>query len=137
MRAHSHRIVPVLRTYRYVDKDPAIDVMRTALQDAGIGVEKRKLKIAADIAGLSVGCLLGLFHGGTRTPQHRTVMGLMTAFGYQERWELERKIDIEKEREVALAWAAKQNTQRKKKRASRKHANGKANGKAAPNRKAA
>jgi hypothetical protein len=98
----------VLRTYRYIDKNPVIDVMRTALQDVGIGVEKKKLRIAAEITGISHSCLEALFHGITRNPQHRTVAGLMTGIGYKEEWKPVREIDIEKEREVARAWLAKQ-----------------------------
>jgi hypothetical protein len=98
----------ILRTYRYIDKNPVIDVMRTALQDVGIGVEKRRLRIAAEISGLSHSCLEALFHGETRNPQHRTVMGLMTSIGYKESWTVEKEIDIDKEREIARAWLAKQ-----------------------------
>jgi hypothetical protein len=104
----------VLRTYRYINKNPIIDRMRTALQNAGVGVEKRRLQIAADISGLSRGCLHGLFHGGTRNPQHRTVAGIMTAFGYEEEWRLKRKIDIEAERKIAADWLLKQEANKKR-----------------------
>ena len=104
----------VLRTYRYIDKNPVVDVMRTALQDVGVGVTKKQLRTAAELSGLSVGCLVALFHGNTKNPQHRTVAGLMTAIGYRERWEAERKLDIEKERELAFAW--REQTSKKRKR---------------------
>jgi hypothetical protein len=104
----------ILRTYRYIDKNPVIDVMRTALQDVGIGVEKKRLRIAAEISGLSHSCLEGLFHGETRNPQHRTVYGLMSSIGFKETWVVEREIDIDKEREIARAWLAKQEKAPKK-----------------------
>jgi hypothetical protein len=109
----------ILRTYRYIDKNPVIDVMRTALQDVGIGVEKKRLRIAAEISGLSHSCLEALFHGETRNPQHRTVMGLMTSIGYKESWTVEKEIDIDKEREIARAWLAKQEKAPKKPAAKR------------------
>jgi len=121
----------VLRSYNYIDKNPVIDVMRTALEDAGVGVADKKLKIAADISGLSVGCLHGLFHGKTRNPQHRTVAGLMCAFGYQEQWSLKKKIDLEKERVAGLKWTAEQNAKRPEaKKRVKKKAKRKGNGKA-------
>src|SRR4051812_29648418 len=105
----------ILRTYRYIDKNPVIDRMRTALQDAGVGVEEKRLQVAADISGISRSCLHGLFHGNTRNPQHRTVAGLMTAFGYEEHWRRKRRIDLEHERKVAADWLKRQNTAPKKK----------------------
>jgi hypothetical protein len=110
----------ILRTYRYIDKNPVIDVMRTALQDVGIGVEKKRLRIAAEISGLSHSCLEGLFHGETRNPQHRTVLGLMTSIGYKETWTVDREIDIDKEREVARAWLAKQEKKPARKRLAKR-----------------
>jgi hypothetical protein len=113
----------VLRTYRYIDKNPVIDVMRTALQDVGLGVEKKRLRIASEISGISHSCLDAMFHGITRNPQHRTVAGLMTAIGYKEEWVSIKEIDIDKEREAARAWlkrqeaeAAKNPPKRKKKK---------------------
>jgi hypothetical protein len=95
----------VLRTYRYIDKNPVIDKMRTVLQDEHLFT---KLGLVHELSGISTSCLHALFHGNTRNPQHRTVAGVMTALGYREEFVKEHDIDIEKERKAAKAWAEKQ-----------------------------
>jgi hypothetical protein len=111
----------VLRTYRYVDKNPVIDKMRTVLQDEGLF---KKLQIVHEISGISSSCLHGLFHGATRNPQHRTVAGIMTSLGYEEQFVKAKEIDIEKERKAAAEWLDRQE-KKTAKAAPKRKANGK------------
>jgi hypothetical protein len=102
----------VLRTYRYTDKNPVIDKMRTVLQDEGLF---KHLTIVHEISGISTSCLHALFHGATRNPQHRTVAGVMTSLGYEEQFIKTKDIDVEAERKVAADWLAKQEAKRAEK----------------------
>jgi hypothetical protein len=95
----------VLRTYRYIDKNPVIDKMRTVLQDEKLFT---KLGLVHELSGISTSCLHNLFHGNTRNPQHRTVAGVMTALGYREEFVKDHDIDIDKERKAAAAWLERQ-----------------------------
>jgi DNA-binding phage protein len=64
------------KSYVFVDKDPIIDVVRTAVEDAG---EKYK-KVSAE-SGVSTTCMYGWFRGKTRRPQYATVMAVLRAVG--------------------------------------------------------
>lgn len=94
-----------LRTYRFIDKDPAIDRMRTILQDEGLF---KRLKDVADLANLSPVTLQNLFHGDTRRPQHATVMGIITAVGYEQKFVKSRELKIDDELVFAKAWNKKE-----------------------------
>lgn len=93
--------------------------MRTVLQDEGLF---KKLTIVHELSGISTSCLHGLFHGGTRNPQHRTVAGIMTSLGYEETFQKVKEIDVEKERKAAADWWAKQEAANSKKKRSNGHA---------------
>lgn len=53
------------RTYSFVDKDPAIDVLRTAIELAGVTLQQ-----VSDGTGIHVSTLYSWFHGETRMPRH-------------------------------------------------------------------
>jgi hypothetical protein len=93
--------VSVYRTYRFIDKDPVIDETRTIVQDVGL---MTRLQVVADLSGVGVGTLRNWFTGGTRKPQNATVMAVVTALGYERKFVRSRTLDIDKEREFALAW---------------------------------
>jgi len=97
--------VRVLRTYRFMDKDPVKDELQTMLQDVGMF---ERLDHVAEMASLAKQTLRNLFHGDTRKPQNATVMGIVTAMGYQRKFVKERKLDIDRELEFARAWNRKQ-----------------------------
>jgi hypothetical protein len=78
--------VKVIRTYRFLDKDPVCDELRTLVQDAGL-YSKDKLGVVAILATLSKATLHNLFFGGTRNPQNRTVMAIATSLGYERRFQ--------------------------------------------------
>ena len=70
----------VYNTYRFKDKDPAIDKLRTVVQDSG--------KSYVDIhvaSGVTVTTLRNWFKGGTRRPQHATLMAVARSLGYDYR----------------------------------------------------
>lgn len=74
------------KTYRFINKDPMIDQLRTVVQDAyGMGKgDKRKIsysKISLE-SGVSEHCLRGWFDGGTRRPQFATMCAVARAAHY-------------------------------------------------------
>lgn len=69
--------------YRFIDKDPIIDVFRTGLQDSGLTP-----KDVADGSGIAVGTLYNWLSGKTRRPQHATIKFALKEVGitYEPRW---------------------------------------------------
>ena len=66
--------------YRFIDKDPIVDVLRTKL---GGKLERGAIdKLAAD-ARLAPGTIMRIFYGETRRPQNYTVDRLLAALGYR------------------------------------------------------
>lgn len=68
--------LPVYRSYRFIDKDPVIDRMRTLHADSGLSYQD-----VHDSEGLSVTTMYNWFKGGTRRPQFCTVMSFYRAHG--------------------------------------------------------
>jgi hypothetical protein len=101
----------VYRTYSYIDKNPVIDKVRTLVQDEGLFT---KLGIVQEISNVSRSTLVGWFHGSVRHPQHHTIAAVVSALGYEEAFVKKHKLDIERERERAAEWAAKQPKRRKR-----------------------
>ena len=62
------------RTYVFRDKDPVIDVLRTAKEEATISS-------IAESSGVSPSTLHGWFGGKTRKPQFATVVAVARAIG--------------------------------------------------------
>ena len=67
----------VYKTYSFRTKDPVIDELRTVIKDQGESY--REISTAS---GVATGTLRGWFHGGTRRPQHATVMAVARALGW-------------------------------------------------------
>lgn len=99
--------VKVLRTYRFIDKDPVKDELQTMLQDEGLFSKKNMGKLAA-LASLSKSTLDNLFFGDTRKPQNATVMALVTAVGYERKFVKVRKLNFDEELVFARQWNKKQ-----------------------------
>jgi transcriptional regulator with XRE-family HTH domain len=74
----------VYKTYSFKTKDPAIDKLRTKIQDAGESYNDISVK-----SGVSVGTLNNWFNGGTRRPQFATLAAVAGALGYD--WSLVKK----------------------------------------------
>lgn len=70
----------MLKTYRFTDKDPIIDVLRTAIQDYA-AIENIKFSTAlsqvAEGTGISLGTLYNWFSGPTRYPQYRSIAAVV------------------------------------------------------------
>jgi transcriptional regulator with XRE-family HTH domain len=111
----------VYRTYRYIDKNPVIDRVRTLVQDEGLF---KKLGIVHEISGVATSTLNNWFHGETKNPQHGTIAAVITSLGYREEFIRDHDIDIEKERKVAADWLERQgkNNKIKKKKRTNGHA---------------
>lgn len=104
------------RTYRYIDKNPVIDRVRTIVQDEGLF---KRLGIVHEISGVATSTLNNWFHGDTKNPQHATIAAVITSLGYEEQFVKTKDIDVERERKVAADWLAKQNSGSKKKNKAR------------------
>ena len=99
------------RTYRFIEKDPIIDRMRTMVQDEGL---MEKLGAMHEISGVSETTLRNWFFGDTRRPQHSTIAAIATSLGYREEFVRDHKIDIEAERKAGADWIEKQDKARER-----------------------
>lgn len=62
------------KTYSFVDKDPIIDRVRTAVNDSGESITAIHNK-----SGVSTACMHNWFKGRTRRPQFATVNAVLRA----------------------------------------------------------
>lgn len=99
----------VLRPYNFIDKDPVIDEVRTVVQDEGL---IKKLGIVADLSSLSKATIDSWFNGDTKRPQNASIMAVMISLGYQRTWKKERKVDVDRELELARAWLKRERAKR-------------------------
>jgi transcriptional regulator with XRE-family HTH domain len=95
-------VLRLYRSYNYVDKDPAIDKLRTVLQD-----EKVSHKNLSVLSGVSPTTISNWFDGKTKRPQHTTLAAAAAALGYD--WELThtQTMDYKSEMLKAKRWAEK------------------------------
>ncbi|HEY2243000.1 MAG TPA: hypothetical protein VGH47_02120 [Xanthobacteraceae bacterium] len=93
-----------LRTYRFIDKDPVCDELRTLVEDRGL---MDQLARVAELAGLAPATVQNLFNGETRKPQNRTVMGVATSVGYLRKW-VSTEFNLEEELKAARTWNTKE-----------------------------
>lgn len=91
------------RSYNFVDKDPAIDKIRTLMRDEG--VSEREMHILSNVSQSTIHNWL---EGKTRRPQHTTLAAAAAAVGYD--WELTRKTRFDKAAELpkAVRWQERQ-----------------------------
>jgi transcriptional regulator with XRE-family HTH domain len=66
------------KSYSFIEKDPIIDVVRTAVQDS-----KLSYTDIHDLSDVSVGTMYNWFHGQTRRPTHAAVAAVLGALGYE------------------------------------------------------
>lgn len=80
-----HSGILTYRTYNFLEKDPMIDQLRTACQDAFPGQEKG-MKISYGMvsaeSGVSDSCIRNWFEGETRRPQFATMCAVARACGH-------------------------------------------------------
>jgi DNA-binding transcriptional regulator YdaS (Cro superfamily) len=110
--------ITIYRTYRFVDKDPLIDAMRTVVRDEQHLTNGR----ASAISGVSATTFHNWFEGSTRRPQNACCSAAMAALGYVRRDELTKdgqlipgyvkargtRLDYEKEIEKQADWLLQQ-----------------------------
>jgi len=120
--------VIVYRNYRFIDKDPIIDAIKTVVKTD----EQLKDNQAAAITGVSPTTFAGWFEGGTRRPQNATVSQVAAGLGYVRRDSLNadgtvtvgfvkaRKLDYKEEREKQADWLLKQGRKTKKRKRNSK-----------------
>ena len=77
----------IYQSYMFRGKDPAIDELRTLIQDSHKGKLTGSIltKIAQD-GGPSTGATRGWFFGKTRRPQNATLEAAGRAIGYKRTW---------------------------------------------------
>jgi len=122
--------VQIYRTYRWIDKDPIIDAVRTVVKSE----EKLKNSIVHQISGVATATLDNWFDGSTRKPQNSTITAVTSALGYvrQDTFNRDgtvsigfvkgRALDYNKEIEKQADWLLNQGVKPKKKRRKKKKA---------------
>ena len=120
--------VQIYRTYRWIDKDPIIDAVRTVVKSE----EKLKNNMVHEISGVSTTTLDNWFDGSTRRPQNSTITAVTSALGYirQDTFNRDgtvsigfvkgRALNYQKEIEKQADWLLKQGVKPKKKRRKKK-----------------
>lgn len=77
----------LLKAYNFKNKDPAIDELRTLIEDQyGERVKGKHLKQIAEAGGPTQGCMSGWFFGGTKRPQNPTLEAAGRALGFRRKW---------------------------------------------------
>jgi hypothetical protein len=125
--------VTVYRNYRFLDKDPIIDAIKTVVRSN----EKLNNNHAHRITGVTSGTFDSWFEGGTRRPQNATISQVAAALGYVRRDELKSdgqlvvgfvkansKIDYESEITKQADWIIKQGTKKPRKKKAKKNGQG-------------
>lgn len=104
---HNKGVLRLYRSYNFVDKDPAIDKLRTLMKDERL--DKKKLSI---LSGVSYAALDSWFDGDTKRPQHATLAAAATAMGYDWTLTQAKKLDYATELPKAQRWQEKRETER-------------------------
>jgi hypothetical protein len=74
-------------SYRFTTKDPAIDEIRTLVEDHfGRRVNGKDLGAVKESGGPAAGTMAAWFFGKTRRPQSATIEAAGRAIGYQRVW---------------------------------------------------
>jgi hypothetical protein len=119
------------RNYRWLEKDPIIDAVRTVVK----GEEHLKNSMVHAISGVATATLDNWFDGVTKRPQNSTVTQVTAALGYVRSDELlangqvvvgfrkARRLDWKEEMSKQADWILKE-AGPKKKRVSKKKNNG-------------
>lgn len=117
--------IVVYRNYRFMDKDPIVDALRTIVKSDEHLTNGR----CSSITGVAATTLDNWFDGPTRKPQNATATQVAAALGYVRRDEMKsngevvigyvkanRRIDYQKEIEKQADWLLHQGKPRKKRK---------------------
>jgi transcriptional regulator with XRE-family HTH domain len=107
-------VLRMYRSYNNVTKDPAIDMLRTAMRDEGIGEHEM-----ATLSGVGESTIKNWFGGQTKRPQHITLAAAAKAMGYD--WTLKHatKMNYEQEMPKAEKWQERRKVMRLELRATK------------------
>jgi len=73
--------------YRFREKDPVIDEIRTLVEDHfGRRVNSKDFGAVKESGGPAAGTMAGWFFGKTRRPQSATIEAAGRALGYKRKW---------------------------------------------------
>ena len=122
----------IYRTYRWVDKDPMIDALRTIANDEGVNAN-----MGHQLSGLASATISKWFGGETKRPQNATATAFSAALGYVRADKLRndgtvevafakaRELDYRKEIEKQADWLIKQGVKKKpRKKKAKKNGHG-------------
>lgn len=77
----------IYKSYVFRDKDPAIDALRTLVQDESGGRLSSKSLTSIEVSGgPKAGTMRNWFFGKTRRPQNATMEAAGRAIGFQRQW---------------------------------------------------
>lgn len=107
------------RTYRFIDKDPVVDKIRTVFKDEGL-LNPRGYNIAHQLSGVAVSTYKNWFDGDTKRPTNPTIEATLTSLGYHRPIVKKDDLDFDQELKKAAKWALQQNSGK----APRKRRNG-------------
>jgi hypothetical protein len=81
------------KAYMFRDKDPAIDEIRTVMQDhfGRRNLTADDYQEVEDQGGPTKGCVKSWFEGKTKRPQNVTLEAAGRALGYERKWVKQRK----------------------------------------------
>lgn len=74
------------KSYMFRGKDPAIDKLRTVIQDTGRKINRKTFREVESNGGPTVSCLSGWFTGATHRPQNATLEAAGRALGFERIW---------------------------------------------------
>lgn len=94
-----------------MDKDPVIDQIKSIIEDQGL---EKKHKVVHELSGVSISTLHNWFLGNTKRPQHATIAAVSSSLGYEMEFRRARRVDVEKERELAAKWRSNQDAKEKR-----------------------
>lgn len=127
--------IGVYRNYRFMDKDPIIDAVRTVVKSE----EHLKNSMVHDICGVATATLDNWFEGSTRKPQNATICQVTAALGYVRRDRLNkdgtvvvgfiraRELDFKEEIEKQADWILKHGGKKPKPKTNKRKSNGHGN----------
>lgn len=77
---------PIYKSYVFRDKDPAIDALRTVVQQSYGKLTTHELVDIEANGGPSHACMSAWFFGKTKRPQNATLEAAGRAMGYERAW---------------------------------------------------
>lgn len=72
--------------YRFIDKDPDMDMVVAAIGNSGLSSEKIEALTISIGRKVSASTIVGWTYGRTKRPQNFTLNSVMIALGYEREW---------------------------------------------------